>query len=218
MLRMEVQSVKKLDAIDAKILRPSVGKRQNLQRRAGISGRASPPGPCWQRVRRLEAEGFITGYHARVDQSQLGAPEIVFVEVSLEHHNRDALRRFGENIQQVEEVLEAFMTSGDYDYLLKVAVFRHAWLRRISDQQPEPHSRHSANAFGVFVALCEKIGSLYPQVNQRCRCARACQSAGGASARGFLQNPSGAKIPGDARLFRAVAGQQNASQRDWNLA
>lgn len=118
---MENHSEKKIDAIDAKILRylsqNSKISNADLAQAVGLT-----TSPCWQRVRRLESEGYITGYSARLDQSKLGATEIVFVEISLEHHSRDVLRDFGKRVIEVDEVLEAYLTSGNYDYLLKVAV------------------------------------------------------------------------------------------------
>ncbi|MEK6205306.1 MAG: winged helix-turn-helix transcriptional regulator, partial [Amylibacter sp.] len=69
-----------------------------LAQSAGLS-----TSPCWQRVRRLEADGYIKGYTAKLDQYKLGATEIVFVEVSLERHNQDALESFGQIIIKLEE-------------------------------------------------------------------------------------------------------------------
>jgi Lrp/AsnC family leucine-responsive transcriptional regulator len=112
---------KELDSIDAKILRALVANAKistaDLAESVGLS-----TSPCWQRVRRLEADGYIRGYSAKLDQYKLGATEIVFVEVSLERHNQDALREFGRIIKELDEVLEVFLTSGEHDYLLKVAV------------------------------------------------------------------------------------------------
>jgi len=112
---------KGLDTIDAKILRAPVANAKistaDLAKSVGLS-----TSPCWQRVRRLEADGYITGYAAKLNQYKLGATEIVFVEVSLERHNQDALLGFGSKIRSLEEVLEVFLTSGEHDYLLKVAV------------------------------------------------------------------------------------------------
>ncbi|MFK5998135.1 MAG: Lrp/AsnC family transcriptional regulator [Rhodobacterales bacterium] len=110
-----------LDAIDAKILRALVANAKistaDLAKSVGLS-----TSPCWQRVRRLETDGYITGYAAKLDQYKLGATEIIFVEVSLERHNQDALKAFGGKICSLDEVLEVFLTSGEHDYLLKVAV------------------------------------------------------------------------------------------------
>jgi Lrp/AsnC family leucine-responsive transcriptional regulator len=112
---------KEIDQIDAKILRTLVANAKistaDLAEIVGLS-----TSPCWQRVRRLEADGYITGYSAKLDQYKLGATEIVFVEVSLERHNQDSLKEFGRIIKDLDEVLEVFLTSGEHDYLLKVAV------------------------------------------------------------------------------------------------
>jgi len=118
---MENNKEKRLDQIDGKILKALVANAKistaDLAQSVGLS-----TSPCWQRVRRLETDGYITGYAAKLDQYKLGATEIVFVEVSLERHNQDALKAFGRIIKELDEVLEVFLTSGEHDYLLKVAV------------------------------------------------------------------------------------------------
>ncbi len=118
---MENNKEKILDQIDRKILKALVANAKistaDLAQSVGLS-----TSPCWQRVRRLETDGYITGYAAKLDQYKLGATEIVFVEVSLERHNQDALKAFGRIIKELDEVLEVFLTSGEHDYLLKVAV------------------------------------------------------------------------------------------------
>ncbi len=118
---MEKIKEKLLDPIDLKILRALVENAKistaDLAQSVGLS-----TSPCWQRIRRLEADGYITGYAAKLDQYKLGATDIVFVEVSLERHNQDALNNFGRIIKELDEVLEVFLTSGEHDYLLKVAI------------------------------------------------------------------------------------------------
>lgn len=118
---MKETKEKSIDSIDANILR-KLSENSKISTAELASSVGLTTSPCWQRVRRLEAEGYITGYTARLDQYKLGATEIVFVEVTLEHHSKDVLQTFGRQIARVDEVLEAYMTSGDYDYLLKVAV------------------------------------------------------------------------------------------------
>ncbi len=121
MLFMKNLRKKPIDQIDAKILVKLVENAKiSTAELAGAVGLSTSP--CWQRVRRLEAEGYITGYSANLDQYKLGATEIVFVEISLERHNQNALSEFGDKIGKLEEVLEVFLTSGEHDYLLKVAV------------------------------------------------------------------------------------------------
>lgn len=110
-----------LDRIDRKILGVLAedGRITNaeLAQAVGLS-----PSPCWQRVRRLEKQGVIAGYRAILDQEKLGAAEIVLIEIVLERHDDETLENFGRTMQQIPEVLEVNLTTGEYDYLIKVAV------------------------------------------------------------------------------------------------
>src|SRR2546430_13233655 len=110
-----------LDEIDRKILRALEADARlttnELAELAGVS-----PSPCWTRVKRLEEAGYITGYVALLDQKKLGFPDTVLVEVTLDHHDEEGLERFGSALAELPEVLEAYLTTGEYDYLIKVAV------------------------------------------------------------------------------------------------
>ncbi|AKQ57274.1 Lrp/AsnC family transcriptional regulator [Bordetella hinzii] len=111
----------KLDDIDLRILRElrADGRLSNIRlaERIGLS-----PTPCWNRVRALEEAGVIEGYAALLNQKALGVPDTVMIEVTLEHHDDESLERFGEQICALPEVVEAFLVTGEYDYLIKVAV------------------------------------------------------------------------------------------------
>ncbi len=137
-----------LDPIDRKILRALLdnARLSNAKRseRVGLS-----PSPCGQRVRKLEAEGYINGYTALLDQAALGASETVLIEVTLDHHDDSILERFGKAMAEMPEVLEVYLTTGEYDYFIKVAVngtagyeeFLRTKLYRI------PGIRHSRSSF-----------------------------------------------------------------------
>ena len=111
----------KFDSIDKQILRELTrdGRLSNqaLADRVGLS-----PSPCWQRTRRLEAEGVISGYRAVIDREALGYGETVLIEVTLDRHDDAVLENFGRQMAEMEEVLEVWLTTGEYDYLIKVAV------------------------------------------------------------------------------------------------
>lgn len=111
----------KLDQIDRRILRElgHNGRISNAQlaEKVGLS-----PSPCWQRVRRLEQQGVITSYRAILDQEKLGAAETVMIEVILERHDDETLETFGKQMLRMPEVLEVHLTTGEYDYQIKVAV------------------------------------------------------------------------------------------------
>jgi Lrp/AsnC family leucine-responsive transcriptional regulator len=78
--------------------------------------------PCWTRVKRLEAVGMIAGYVALLDHTALGVPDTVFVEITLNRHDDQALEKFGASLASIPEVIEAHLVTGEYDYLVKVAV------------------------------------------------------------------------------------------------
>lgn len=110
-----------LDQQDRKILRELQANARlsnsELAERVGLSSTN-----CWTRTKRLEAEGYIQGYVALVDQKKLGVTDIVLLQITLDSHENDASERFGEELAMLPEVLEAYIVSGDYDYLVKVAV------------------------------------------------------------------------------------------------
>ena len=139
-----------LDRIDRKILESllidgRIGNAQ-LAEKVGLSTT-----PCWQRVRRLEAEGYIKGYSAVLDQELLGTPDLVIVEVTLDVHVDAALEVFGSQMANIPEILEVYLTTGEYDYILKVAVsgtrgyeeFLRTKLYKV------PGIRHSRSSFAL---------------------------------------------------------------------
>ena len=75
---------------------------------------------CHRRVRRLEADGLIRGYGARLDARALGLGLEALVEISLASQSREALERFEGAVADAEEILECKLTSGGSDYLLRV--------------------------------------------------------------------------------------------------
>lgn len=116
---MNDQKTRILDRIDREILRRlQVDGRLsnvNLARSVNLS-----PTPCLERVRRLEAEGYILDYVARLNPHKLGAGVISFVQVLLDRTTADVFERFKEEISLCPEVLECHMVAGGFDYLLKV--------------------------------------------------------------------------------------------------
>lgn len=115
------QNVKPLDQLDRHILMTLVenARISNVELAETIGLSASQ---CWQRVRRLEKDRFIESYTSRLDQAKLGVGEIVIVEVTLDRHEDEILEQFGKEMASIPEVLEVYLTTGEYDYLLKVAV------------------------------------------------------------------------------------------------
>ncbi|MRW89614.1 AsnC family transcriptional regulator [Duganella sp. FT80W] len=110
-----------IDDMDRRILRElrADGRLSNtkLAEKVGLSTT-----PCWNRVRALEEGGMIEGYTALLSQTALGYPDTVIIEVTLDRHDDDIFDKFGQALATLPEVMEAYLLTGDYDYLIKVAV------------------------------------------------------------------------------------------------
>ncbi|WP_442582724.1 Lrp/AsnC family transcriptional regulator [Mesorhizobium sp. ASY16-5R] len=106
-----------LDAIDWKILRElqDDGRMTNveLSRRVGIS---APP--CLRRVRRLEEAGIIRGYRALLNGKSLGMDVVAFCLVGLKHQSDSDLKAFAEKTRAWPIVRDAWMVSGESDFML----------------------------------------------------------------------------------------------------
>lgn len=109
----------KLDKIDRKILKDlqADGRITNvdLAKRAGIS---APP--CLRRVRALEENGFIKGYHAVIDPQSMGYGITVFASVRLTSQAESDLKAFEETCRAWPLVRECHMLSGEVDFLLRI--------------------------------------------------------------------------------------------------
>ncbi len=78
------------------------------------------PSPVFERMKRLESEGYIRKYIAVLDAEKLNQGFIVYCHVKLRYLNRDVAATFTRMVQGIAEVTECYNISGDYDYLLKV--------------------------------------------------------------------------------------------------
>jgi DNA-binding Lrp family transcriptional regulator len=110
--------------------------------------------PCWNRLKRLETQGYIDGYVALLNQEKLGLPETVIIEVTLDHHDEEVLARFGQLLADLPEVIEAYLTTGDYDYVVKVAVESTAGYE--TRAKALSHSRHPPQPVVLRPALPEE--------------------------------------------------------------
>lgn len=110
-----------LDRIDRKILLnlQAEGRLTNeaLSERVALS-----PSACLARVRRLEREGIIQGYHARLDPFKIEVGLVLFAEITLRAHASADLARFVDVATLLPEIVEASHVSGPFDYILKVVV------------------------------------------------------------------------------------------------
>lgn len=111
----------KLDEIDLKILKilQENAKITNLQLSKDIS---LSPAPTLERVKKLEANGFIESYHALVNESKLHLGLCAFMQISLIRQRDNAINNFIEQIDKIDEILECYNVTGQADYLLKIIV------------------------------------------------------------------------------------------------
>jgi DNA-binding Lrp family transcriptional regulator len=149
-----------LDRVDRRILDTLQGdariSNQELAKKVGLS-----PAPCWRRLRRLEEEGFISGYATLLNGSAIGLPILAYALVTLENHHPETVRQFDRLIQDRPEVLECHSMSGANDYLLRiVAASMEAYEHFLSTQLLQASAVRSVNT--SFVLRTKKSTTRLP--------------------------------------------------------
>ncbi|HVL55421.1 MAG TPA: winged helix-turn-helix transcriptional regulator [Burkholderiaceae bacterium] len=121
MARVSSVSTRPLDRIDRKILRALQAEGRmsmtDLAQQVGLSVT-----PCSERVKRLERDGVISGYHARLNPQALGHTLLVFVEIRLSAKSGRIFDEFKREVLKLPNVLECHLVSGDFDYLIKARI------------------------------------------------------------------------------------------------
>lgn len=120
-MRIRNHAIRELDNIDRKILAILQNDARiaitELADRVGLSVT-----PCGERVKRLEKEGVIQGYYARLDPQALALTLLVFVEIKLSAKSGTIFEKFKREIIKLPSVLECHLVSGDFDYLIKARI------------------------------------------------------------------------------------------------
>lgn len=111
----------KLDRIDRRIL-AALQSDARLTNQALSERVALSPSACLARVRRLEREGVIQGYHARLDPFTVDIGLVLYADITLDGHAPTELAKFEETIAALPQVVEASHVTGSFDYILKVVV------------------------------------------------------------------------------------------------
>ncbi|KHT51907.1 Lrp/AsnC family transcriptional regulator [Vibrio sinaloensis] len=108
-----------MDRIDKHIL--SLLQKDARLSTADIADRVGlSASPCARRIKKLEEEGVIAGYQAKLSKPAIGVGMTVFVEVSLNNHQAASIDAFEQAILEMGEVTNCHVVSGAYDYLLEV--------------------------------------------------------------------------------------------------
>jgi Lrp/AsnC family transcriptional regulator, leucine-responsive regulatory protein len=111
----------KIDKIDLKILKELQENSKitniELSKKIGLS-----PAPTLGRVQRLEKSGMIESYHAKVNMGELGLGFTALIQVSLTRQINNAIQNFIKQINEIDNIVECFQLTGNFDYQLKVIV------------------------------------------------------------------------------------------------
>jgi Lrp/AsnC family leucine-responsive transcriptional regulator len=113
-------TVPALDGFDHKILQALVDNARasnvEIAQKVGLS-----EAPCSRRIRRLEKEEVILGYHARLDPEAVGIGFVAFVTLVLDYVTAATAERFYQEIRAIPEIMSCYIVSGGYDAVLHVA-------------------------------------------------------------------------------------------------
>jgi Lrp/AsnC family leucine-responsive transcriptional regulator len=125
-----MEEAPKLDRIDRAILRALAANARmsmiDLARQVGLSKT-----PVTARVKRLEVEGVITGYHAELSARRLGLDHVAFLQLRLSDTREASLAAFNKAVRAIPEVEECHMIAGGFDYLIKVRTHDISEYRRV---------------------------------------------------------------------------------------
>lgn len=115
----EAENTTRLDRFDIAII-----KILRVDGRISVTALAEQVGltktPCQVRLKRLQQDGYITGFRAVVNPAKLGRNNVAFIEVKLNDTTEKALRAFDDAVRATPEIEMCHMIAGAFDYLLKV--------------------------------------------------------------------------------------------------
>ena len=119
-----------LDRYDRGILRElqKDGRISNVERAQAVQLSESA---CLRRVRALAQDGYIDGYVAILDQKKLGRSGTVFVHIALRREEQSELAAFEQAVQRIPEIMECYLMTGEFDYILKLVVADMADFERL---------------------------------------------------------------------------------------
>lgn len=111
----------KIDELDQKIMQIlQQNARTTIKEIADQVGMSSTP--VFERIKKLEKNGYIDKYVALLNEAKLGYKMVAFVQISLTLHNLGEVNAFVERVTSFPEVMECYHTTGESDFLLKILV------------------------------------------------------------------------------------------------
>jgi DNA-binding Lrp family transcriptional regulator len=111
----------KLDKTDIKILEILQNDCRITTKKLAEQLNLSPT-PVFERIRKLEKEGYINKYVALLDERKIGLKQTIFIGVKLKGHTRKYLQSFLTQVNNFPEVMECYQVSGNFDFLLKIVL------------------------------------------------------------------------------------------------
>ena len=149
--------MRKLDRVDRRIL-----DILQMEGHIAISELASRVNlsttPCSERVKRLERDGIITGYHARLNPALVDRNLLVFLEIKLSAKSGDVFDQVARDLVEIPEVLECHLISGEFDYLVKARLKEmSAYRRLLGDLLKKLPSSASSHSYIVMEEIKETL-------------------------------------------------------------
>ena len=129
-MRIQKNAVRTLDKLDRRILallqKDGRLSMKDLAEQVGLSIT-----PCIERVKRMERDGIISGYYARVNPVALGASLLMFVQITLSNKSGEMFDQFRREVLRIPQVLECHLVSGDFDYIIKARIHEMTEYRKL---------------------------------------------------------------------------------------
>lgn len=149
--------MRKLDRIDRMIL--DILQNEGRIAISELASRVSlSTTPCSERVKRLERDGIIIGYHARLNPKHLDRNLLVFLEISLSAKSGDVFEQVAKDLMEIPEVQECHLISGDFDYLVKARLKEmSAYRRLLGDLLKKLPSSASSHSYIVMEEIKESL-------------------------------------------------------------
>ncbi len=149
--------MRKLDRIDRMIL--DILQNEGRIAISELAARVSlSTTPCSERVKRLERDGVIMGYHARLNPKHLDRNLLVFLEISLSAKSGDVFEQVAKDLMEIPEVQECHLISGDFDYLVKARLKEMtAYRRLLGDLLKKLPSSASSHSYIVMEEIKESL-------------------------------------------------------------
>ena len=129
-MRIHKNTIRTLDKLDRRILtllqKDGRLSMKDLGEHVGLSIT-----PCIERVKRMERDGIISGYYARVNPAALGASLLMFVQITLANKSGEMFDQFRREVLRIPQVLECHLVSGDFDYIIKARIAEMTEYRKL---------------------------------------------------------------------------------------